>query len=267
MAIVLSPAEQVLADLGITDPAEIDLEAIAWTLGAKVRFRTLDCCEARIVGSGDRAIITVNDRSSWRRQRFSMAHELGHWRYHRGRVLDCRADEVGRASDGRMSVERTADNYAAQLLMPGYLLQPRIQSFPKLTFQVVRSIADAFDTSLTSTAIRLVESRHYPAILICHGPRGRKWFTRSPDVPERWFPQENLDAESFAFGILFGTAQDDRNPRKIGADAWFDRMEAERFEVLEQTMRTAADEVVTMVLITDDAMLDESRTQGWGRSR
>jgi Zn-dependent peptidase ImmA (M78 family) len=72
----LTAAEQVLADLGITDPSEIDLEAIAWTLGARVRYRPLESCEARIVGNGDRAIITVNNRSHPRRQRFSIAHEL-----------------------------------------------------------------------------------------------------------------------------------------------------------------------------------------------
>lgn len=262
----LTAAEQVLAELGIADPSEIDLEAIAWTLGARVRYRPLDSCEARIVGNGDRAVITVNDRSHPRRQRFSVAHELGHWRYHRGRLLVCRADDIGRAGDNRPMSERTADNYAAQLLMPGYLFEPIARSHPKLTFHAVRAIADIFDTSLTSTAIRLVDSRHTPAVLVCHGPLGRKWFTRSPDVPDRWFPRDTLDPESFAFGVLFGDAQDDRTPRKIGADAWFDRWEAERFDVLEQTVRIAPDEILTFVLITDDKMLAEfdrdRRTEG-----
>jgi hypothetical protein len=258
----LTPAEQTLADLGITHPSEIDLDAIAWTLGAQVRYRPLDGCEARIIGNGDRAIITVNNRSHARRQRFSVAHELGHWRYHRGRLLECSADAIGRAGEGRPAQERTADNYAAQLLMPGYLLQPIARAHPKLTFQTIRTIADTFETSLTCTAIRLVESRHSPAILTCHGPNGRKWFTRSTDVPGRWFPRDNLDAESFAFGILFGAEQDDRNPRRIGADAWFDRWDAERFEVFEQTARTGANEILTLILITNDAMLDD---QDFGR--
>jgi hypothetical protein len=261
---VLTAAEQVLADLGITDPSEIDLEAIAWTLGARVRYRPLESCEARIVGNGDRAIITVNNRSHPRRQRFSIAHELGHWRYHRGRLLVCHADDIGRAGESRPMTERTADNFAAQLLMPAYLFDPIARSHPKVTFQTVRIVADIFDTSLTSTAIRLVDSRHTTAVLVCHGPKGRKWFARSPDVPDRWFPQDSLDSESFAFSILFGDAPDDRAPHKIGADAWFDRREAERFEVLEQTVRTAADEILTLVLITDGEMLDDFERGGRG---
>jgi len=255
--IALTAAEQVLFELGITDPSEIDLEAIAWTLGARVRYRPLDSCEARIVGNGDRAVITVNDRSHPRRQRFSVGHELGHWRYHRGRLLVCQADDIGRGGEGRPLPERTADNFAAQLLMPGYLFDPIARSHPKLTFQTVRILSDIFDTSLTATAIRLAESRHTPVVLVCHSPQGRKWFARSPDVPDRWFPRDNLDPDSFAFGVLFGGAQDDRIPRKVGADAWFDRWEAERFEVLEQTVRVAADEILTFILIIDGDMLDD----------
>jgi hypothetical protein len=58
-----------------------------------------------------------------------------------------------------------------------------------------------------------------------------------PDVPSRCFPRNDLDPESYAFGILFGQQPDDRIPHKIGADAWFDRCEADRYEVQEQTIQ------------------------------
>ena len=54
----LTPAERVLQELGISEPTEIDLEAIAFHLGACVRFRRLEGCEARIIGCNDTAIIT-----------------------------------------------------------------------------------------------------------------------------------------------------------------------------------------------------------------
>jgi hypothetical protein len=62
-----SLAERLLQELGITEPKEIDLEAIAYHVGAHVRRQPLDGCEARIIGCGDRAIITVKARSSHRR--------------------------------------------------------------------------------------------------------------------------------------------------------------------------------------------------------
>ena len=75
----LRAAKLLLQTLGITDPRDIDLEAIAFDRGALVRLGALDECEARIVGYDSRAVITVDDRKPRTRQQFSAAHELGHW--------------------------------------------------------------------------------------------------------------------------------------------------------------------------------------------
>lgn len=249
----MTPAERLLQELGVTEPSEIDLEAIAFHLGARVRYRPLDGCEARIIGSNDLSIITVNERSSYPRKRFSIAHELGHWCHHRGKALVCRAEEF-RPRDPT-SPERIVDAYAADLIMPQYLFRPAARQQPKLNFKAVSTLAGIFHSSQTATAIRLVEGDHSPALLVCHGHQGRKWFTRGPEVPEHWFPKDTLDADSFAFGVLYGGKPDDLLPRKIGADAWFDRWEAANHEVHEQTIRTGDDEILTLVLISDPRML------------
>jgi hypothetical protein len=83
--------------------------------------------------------------------------------------------------------------------------------------------------------------------------------TRGPDVPSRWFPKDDLDADSFAFAVLFGRNLDDSIPRKIGADVWFDRWEAPNYMVQEQTVRTGADEILTLILIIDHNMLEDDR--------
>jgi len=259
----VTAAEWLLQELGVTEPADIDLEAIAHYLGVRVRTRPLDGCEARIIGVGDQAIITVNAHSPPRRKRFSIAHELGHWKHHRGQSLVCRVDDY--RPDNRISPERIADRYAADLLMPPYLFGPAVQKQGKLTFKAIAALADAFDTSLTSTAIRAVEANHSPAVLVCHGQTGRRWFTRAPIVPERWFPRDTLDAESVAMDVLFGRKPDNPFPRKIGAEAWFDRRDAERYEVLEQSVRIGAGEVLSLILMNDADMMDEEETWSYRR--
>ena len=256
----ISPAERLLQELGVTEPDEIDLEAIAYYVKARVKYRPLDGCEARIIGKGDEAIITVNANSTYRRKRFSIAHELGHWHHHRGKCLACRVEEY-RPRDA-LSPERTADGYAADLLMPYYLFQPLARQQSKLTFKAVTALADTFNASKPAAAIRLVESDHSSALLVCHGPRGRKWFTRAPSVPQVWFPQDALDADSYAFGVQFGGKPDDPMPRKIGAEAWFDRRGADRFELHEQTIRTGPDETLTLLLISDSRMLEDQDFRG-----
>jgi hypothetical protein len=108
----VTPAEAFLQELGITEPEEIDLEAITYDVGARVRIRPLCGCEAHILGCGGQAIITVKQVSSARRKRFSIAHELGHWRFHRGKTLVCHVDEY-RPRDAQ-SPEKVADSYAAE---------------------------------------------------------------------------------------------------------------------------------------------------------
>jgi hypothetical protein len=224
-------------------------------MGARVRYRALDRCEPRIIGAGNRAIITVNARSGRRRRRFSIGHELGHWHYDRERVLFCAAEDIGRAAPEHAGPERVADRFAGSLLMPDYLFRPVAGAHRHTTFEAVGAIADIFSTSRIATAIRLVESDYFTGCLVCHGTHGRKWFTRSPDLPKRWFPRQDLADDSFALGVLFGGAPEDTFPRRTGAEAWFDRWEAERYEVHEQTMRIGDDEILTMVRIDDDAML------------
>ena len=256
----LTPAERLLQQLGITEPQEIDLEAVAFHRGARVRFRKLEGCEARIIGCNDTAIITISENASFERKRYSLAHEIGHWTHHKGQTLVCRVEE-SRPQDN-MSPERVANTFAADLLMPRYLFAPAVRAYPKLNFKTVDAVAAIFNTSRTATAIRLVDGDHSPALLVCHDSQGRKWFTRAPAVPSRWFPRDELDPESFAFGVLYGRNADDQIPRRIGAEAWFDRWEAANHEVHEQTVRTGQDEIVTLLLITEPRMLEDWESGG-----
>lgn len=156
----INPAERLLKSLGITEPAEIDLEAIAFDQGAVVRYRNLSGCEARILGHGNNAIISVDKCGLRTRKRFSIAHELGHWHHHRGQKLACRVEEY--QPKHKRPAERTANAYASSLLMLGYLFDPIARQSKKLTFKTVEEMAGEFNTSRTATAIRLVEADIWP---------------------------------------------------------------------------------------------------------
>src|SRR6185369_4279430 len=69
----------ILQELGITEPDEIDIEAVAHYCRATIQYKPLEGCQARIIGYGDRAIIAVSNSEQRPRQRFSAGHELGHW--------------------------------------------------------------------------------------------------------------------------------------------------------------------------------------------
>lgn len=251
-----SRAEQRLMELGISEPEEIDLEAIAWDEGVRVQYKDISGCEARLVGVGNRAIVTIRSSTEDRRKRFSLAHELGHWNHHRGRSFECRADDMVERYSSKSTEEREADTYAADLLMPAYMFRPLARTIKRPTFDAVEELADRFQTSLTATAIRLVDANTWPLLLVCHAANGRVWFKRSRDVPDRWFPQKELDSDSLAFDRLFG-AKERTRAQKIGAEAWFDKKRAEEFDIVEDAIRISNGQVLSLLWIENDEMLAE----------
>ena len=55
--------DALLQDLGITEPEELDIRAIAQHCGATIVYKRLEGCAARITGTEDRAIITLDSNS------------------------------------------------------------------------------------------------------------------------------------------------------------------------------------------------------------
>ncbi len=61
-----------------------------------------------------------------------------------------------------------------------------------------------------------------------------------------------------AFDVLFGSDSEECFPRRIGADAWFDKPEAAEYEILEQSYTLPNKEVCTVLTIIDPKMLRET---------
>ncbi len=181
----LDPAERLLLRLGVTEPDDIDVEVIACMTEAIVRYRPLSCGDARILGVGDRAIITVDTAASPVRQRFSVAHELAHWHHHRGRRLAC---QVADHSDPPLigDDEREADRYAASLLLPRFMVPPVVANTP-MSMALVHQVADRFRVSRLAAILRLVELHDDAFAVIVEETDGRRWFKRSRGLDPRWF--------------------------------------------------------------------------------
>lgn len=110
-------AEAIIEDLGITQITDLDVEAIAFDAGVEVVYEALIGCEATLVGVGDQAIATINPSASRGRERFSVAHEIGHWKLHRGHSFRCRVDQVEENCASAVAFEKEADTFASHLLM------------------------------------------------------------------------------------------------------------------------------------------------------
>lgn len=256
MSIPYTHPERLLRSFGIERPDEIDLDAIAWELGAKIRSRRLNTCEARIVGSNGRAIITVDDRMPPTRRRFSIAHEIGHWCHHRGRCLVCRPEDIGGASNRRAGdPERVADEYASDLILPRYIMAPLLRDVPRLTLKALDAVAAEFGTSRTATLRKIVDLDQHPVMMVCSERSRRRYFRASQSIPGKWFPRDEVSPESSAFEMLFGAKRDSLAPKPVRATAWFDRSEASGLMLQEQSFALPDNAVMTILTFTDRKML------------
>lgn len=240
------PAWELLKGLGITEPREIQIEAIAEHCGATIIYQPLKGSAARILGFGNRAFITVDSDSIRERQRFSAGHELGHWMLDRGKVASfvC-AERVFATEWANDNPERRANRYAADLLLPPFMFKPLAKN-REITFDTVKSLAGDFQTSLTATAIRLVELGSFPAMIVCNEPGRRRWFTRGPDVPTSIWPRDVPNAWTSAHDLLNGDAECE-GPTDVQADGWITHEDSRRYSIREDSIRIGPNLVLSLL--------------------
>ncbi len=248
------PPAVLLEELGITEPSEVVIEAIAQYCGATVVYEPLDGCQARILGVGDRAIITVNSRSPAERRRFSAAHELGHWMRDRGKVAFACTDRSFVREWGEENPERNANRYAAGLLLPPKMFQAAAHSKVP-TFASVRELAMVFGTSRTATAIRMVELGEMPAMITCYDQAKRLWFARAPIVPNDFWPLARPGAHSVAARLLTDDSAIEPGPTLVDADEWLDKADTARYSLMEDSVRAGAGMVLTLLWWKDEAQI------------
>ncbi len=245
--------EQILAELGIKEPEDLDIEAIAEYCGAAVHYKPLYGCEARIVGYRDRAIITINQNSSRGRKRFSGGHELGHWMCDRGQAaFRCEYENYVKGW-WAANPETRANRFASDLLLPLSMFRPRARGLP-VTLESVRTLANSFRMSLTSTLIRLVEHGWLPSMLIYNSPQKREWFVASPDVSGRLWPLSRPGPGSLAISLLNGTSQE-KGPADIRCDNWINHPRAEEYWLKENSLRLQDGSVLSLLWWEDEQQL------------
>jgi Zn-dependent peptidase ImmA (M78 family) len=257
-------AVDLLHSLGITEPDEIDVCAIAQTQGATVVEKPVRGCEARIMGYGEKALIVVNSEAIPSRKRFSVAHELGHWMRDAGKIsLGC--DPETRLGSGELNSETSADRYASDLLMPRFMFEPRAKRRP-MTFETASDLAREFRTSLTATSIRLIDYGSHPAMLVCSDAEGIRWFSRGRGVPTILRP-ESVGRMTFAHDLMTRSVGA-RTTGEVYSDQWLSSVE--RHIVHEDSRLIGPELVLTLLWWKDEDPLieieEEQERIAYGRS-
>jgi Zn-dependent peptidase ImmA (M78 family) len=157
-------AQQLLLQFGIDEPP-IPVERIVRHLGLKLEATEFgDDVSGILVVEAGRGIIGVNSSHSRVRQRFSIAHELGHFVLHSANArlfIDKKyfaAFRDSRSSTGENKREREANAFAAALLMPTDLVTRIVDhhQFDLADDAYVETLANLFQVSKQAMTIRMV---------------------------------------------------------------------------------------------------------------
>ncbi|MBP0637991.1 ImmA/IrrE family metallo-endopeptidase [Cupriavidus sp. AcVe19-6a] len=256
-------AESLIAELGITSPQDLDIEAVAFDSGVEVVYEAMTGCEASLVGYRDRAIATINPSATRGRERFSVAHELGHWHLHRGRSFQCRVDDPSANLSSDRALEKEADRFASHLLLPGPLFKPLIAQLKQPSFQQLTKIAAEFETSLMATALRLANIDTLPVVIASYSRDRKRWSLPAAHIPKRWFLKNKLDEDTFTYDLLH-SGKECNGLRKQPADAWFENDDAGNYEVLEQCIGSTGGTAL-ILLYLESAMMDAGADWNVGR--
>lgn len=124
--------------------------------------------------------IAYSSQARPERQRFTIAHELGHFVLHRNLKpqFNCDQQSVHPGIDTLRDIEREANDFASNLLMPGDLLRKWISS-QSFDLHVLSGIAKRFQVSFEALCIRFIEFTTDRAILICWDNGFAKYVCRS----------------------------------------------------------------------------------------
>jgi len=221
----VAEARRVLEECRIRGPRDIDVEVIAARYGAMLDYRPLATAAGVIARTSRRAVIQVAEKDrGFGRGRFTALHEFAHHRLHD--VVDHFAQCEGGARVvrgrfwwARQEVEREANHFSTELLMPEAWAAPMCQA-PRPTLDDVERLARRFRMSLRASAIRYVELAKAPCALV-HSVGGRvKRSTETASFPGAIAEDDDLHEASVAATLSAARAGASGEPREVPGAAW-----------------------------------------------
>jgi Zn-dependent peptidase ImmA (M78 family) len=153
-----------LLKLGKTKSAPINVEKLAKIVQAKIHYEPLDDQISGLVTRTEdgTAIIGVNASHAPTRQRFTIAHEIGHLLLHEELLhIDRRFPIALRSATASMGIdsdEIEANQFAAELLMPAELIEKDVDRLLDNGVDIeaaVAELADEYNVSQQAMTIRL----------------------------------------------------------------------------------------------------------------
>lgn len=242
-------AQDVVYSMNLTPP--VDIYSVCDSYDIKVCFEDISTAEAFLVVTSIRKSIIINDRKTLYipRQRFTIAHEVGHF-FIPWHSSQCACYKIG-DFDTRNITENEADIFASELLIPTASLIPMIEG-RTITLELIKELAQQYNVSLGAMARKVIAYTDEKVIALLYYATGRKIVqAQSRNFDLRLRP--GVIQASASKELLNSRYSNESMRRILNCGEWF--MEADtEIEIVEESLyQPNYSRVFTILRIANDS--------------
>ncbi|RZT92376.1 uncharacterized protein DUF955 [Ancylomarina subtilis] len=219
-------AKKIINEFGLENPQDFSIEELIYARDIIFEEKKILNSDGRIVFGKSKTKISINSEIKYSgRRRFTLAHELGHFELHHNENTHLEDNTLTLDYFKYGGQEYEANQFAVELLMPS----ASFVSFTKgkqFSPDLLREIAEHFQTSLTSATFRYLEIGQHPISLFhCRDKKVIYWknspdyYRRIKDITKLQPPTDSVAMEFFNDGTIY---REEDSAQEIYKSTWFE---------------------------------------------
>lgn len=159
MSIIGLSADELVRDLNLTIP--IDLNKICENYNIKIVYRDIISADGYFIPIKKKIIISNKIRGTYK-ERFTIAHELGHYFNLNDKTykLDAYYYKDYKSKDKQDKFEREADEFAAELLMPKIFIKNKLEEIDIKDWKKLIDLSMKYQVSIAAILIKYIDNSY-----------------------------------------------------------------------------------------------------------
>lgn len=159
MSIIGLTAAEIVKDLNLTIP--INLNKICENYNIKILYRNINSADGYFIPAKKKIIISNKIKGTYK-ERFTISHELGHYFNINDKTydLDTYFYSDYKAKQKQSKLEKEADEFAAELLMPRKYIKNSIENIDVKDWQELVNLSKKYEVSLATMLIKYIDNSY-----------------------------------------------------------------------------------------------------------
>lgn len=230
----------------------IDPYELAKQMGVHVYYEDLDEIDGCLLKKAENKRILINKNIlHLNRQRFTLAHELGHLQIksHNEEIYRCWASDIQRYR-GVKQIENEANDFASELLLPEADVQSIVRK-RRLSMGLVKEISEDYGISLTAAALKTIKACPDRGAVVLSENGRVKWSFESKNFG---YEVKKIELHEYTYAYDFfnkGLLPD--SPQKVLAIAWVGNVKDRNQTLLEESIAIYSLGMVLTLIYTEDS--------------